>query len=117
MAWYSSLPSKIQHTHFSKEEQELLAGNRKTIILDPADEALFRLGLSCDPASEDLDSDSESVDDEPSIRQPPPEQDHDTTDSAAETDGEESCFPWHVEEDGPGMEPDLDEYHAAVARI
>lgn len=42
--WFHSLPPKIQQTHFSKEERTVLRqGLRNTVILDAADEALYRL--------------------------------------------------------------------------
>ncbi|KAL1883503.1 hypothetical protein Plec18167_002507 [Paecilomyces lecythidis] len=42
--WFHSLPPKIQQKHFSKEERIFLRqGYRNTVILDAADEALYRL--------------------------------------------------------------------------
>lgn len=42
--WFSSLPQKIQQRQFTREEQVLFAGNRDLVILDAADEALYKLG-------------------------------------------------------------------------
>lgn len=42
--WFSSLPLKVQQHHFTPEEQLLLAGNRDLVMLDAADEALYRRG-------------------------------------------------------------------------
>ncbi|KAL9621010.1 MAG: hypothetical protein Q9160_004528 [Pyrenula sp. 1 TL-2023] len=42
--WFSSLPPKIQRKHFTQEEQDRLTRNRDDVILDAADEKLYRLG-------------------------------------------------------------------------
>jgi hypothetical protein len=44
--WFLSLPDKVRRNHFSIEEQSILAGrlNCESVILDAADEVLYRLG-------------------------------------------------------------------------
>ncbi|KAI9776594.1 MAG: hypothetical protein M1839_009498 [Geoglossum umbratile] len=42
--WFLELPETIRRKHFTREEQVLLAGRCESIILDPADEALYKLG-------------------------------------------------------------------------
>ncbi|CZT45475.1 uncharacterized protein RSE6_05789 [Rhynchosporium secalis] len=42
-SWFLTLPDKIKNKHFSREEQVLLAGRlRGSVILDAADEAVFK---------------------------------------------------------------------------
>ncbi|KAI9847207.1 MAG: hypothetical protein M1837_003071 [Sclerophora amabilis] len=65
--WYLSLPEKIRRKHFTPEEQLKLAGTCQTVILDAADEALYRLGrhsnrslhsIADSPIREDFSPDS-----------------------------------------------------------
>ncbi|KFL60781.1 uncharacterized protein TERG_11802 [Trichophyton rubrum CBS 118892] len=42
--WFQSLPPKVQQRHFSVEEQTRLGGWRSSIILDAADQALYKFG-------------------------------------------------------------------------
>ena len=55
-----SLPKKIQRKHFTQEEQVLLANNRDTIILDAADEKLYRLGQKSNNSSPSMHSSAQS---------------------------------------------------------
>lgn len=42
--WFLELPKNIQRKHFSKEERILLANKCESIIVDAADETLYRMG-------------------------------------------------------------------------
>ncbi|MCJ1474346.1 hypothetical protein MMC13_003004 [Lambiella insularis] len=42
--WYQRLPDTVRRKQFTVEEQLLLAGKSETVILDAADEAVYRLG-------------------------------------------------------------------------
>ncbi|KAL8731118.1 MAG: hypothetical protein Q9166_003646 [cf. Caloplaca sp. 2 TL-2023] len=42
--WFQRLPDKVQQKHFTKEEQQVLAGHRASFILDAADEVVLRVG-------------------------------------------------------------------------
>ena len=111
--WFRSLPSKIQQTHFSREEQVLFASTRNNIILDAADESLLRrrqhvhtcpddeLSPHTPGSSENLDMPAAGTADTPPI------------DSAVDMDdGLFSSFRWM--EDEEELDLSLDEYHAAI---
>jgi len=111
--WFWSLPSKIQQTHFSREEQILFAGTRDSIILDAADESLLRLRQQLDRCSDDM-----------SI--PPASRSRETVETQSNTfestsidttintdDGLFSGFRW--DDDKDELDLSLDEYHAAIA--
>lgn len=42
--WFSRLPEKVKRGQFTVEEQILLTGRQNTVILDAADERLYKLG-------------------------------------------------------------------------
>ena len=111
--WFWSLPSKIQQTHFSREEQVLFSGTRDSIILDAADESLLRLrqhltACSDDVSVPDTSSSKKSFDVPTTTLESPP------IDSAVDMgDGLFSGFHWDDEKEE--LDLSLDEYHAAIA--
>ena len=42
--WFHKLPDKVQRKQFTREEQRILAVRRESVILDAADEVLYKLG-------------------------------------------------------------------------
>jgi hypothetical protein len=107
-----SLPSKIQQSHFSREEQVLFAGTSAGIILDAADESLLRLRQQVNTCSDDVPFPDTFCGRE-TVEMPfsgTPDQ----IDSAVDMDdGLFSGFRWNEEEDE--LDLSLDEYHAAIA--
>ena len=110
--WFSSLPQKIQQCQFTREEQALFAGNRDILILDAADEALYRSGRQPDTALRSLRTDTTFHHGHNK---------NNLTDSAAEplvdsaADMDESfyaSFRWLDEDDD--LDLTLDDYHSAV---
>ncbi|KAG0124703.1 hypothetical protein HOY82DRAFT_180437 [Tuber indicum] len=54
--WYLELPETIRRKHFSKEERFLLATKCESIIVDAADEAIYRMGRHANHSLDTLDS-------------------------------------------------------------
>lgn len=54
--WFRSLPPKVQQQHFSAEERAHLGNWRTTVILDAADEALYKLGCQADVSRDSISS-------------------------------------------------------------
>lgn len=54
--WFASLPPKIQRKHFTQEEQNRLTRKRDDIILDAADEKLYRLGQHANQSTRSVPS-------------------------------------------------------------
>jgi len=116
--WFHSLPPKIQQTHFSREEQIFFhhGGRCGSVILDAADEVLYRLdhqrqaGLSprASPSEAMLMSSSSFIANSESSDDP--------VDSAVDMgESRESfydSFRW-LDEDGD-LDLSLDDYHAHV---
>ena len=111
--WFWSLPSKIQQTHFSREEQVLFAGTRDSTILDAADESLLRLRQQLDRCSDEISippasRSREAVEMQPNTFESTP---IDTTVNM--NDGLFSGFRW--DDDKDELDLSLDEYHTAIA--
>jgi len=111
--WFWSLPSKIQQTHFSREEQILFAGARDSIILDAADESLLRLRQQLDRYSDDMSIPPASRSRE-TVEMPRNTFESTSIDTTINTDdGLFSGFRW--DDDKDELDLSLDEYHAAIA--
>ena len=115
--WFLSLPSKIQRKHFTREEQVLLAGNQDTIILDAADEKLYRLGnrVPAPQRSWDSLSDSPTIPSNSSWAFSDEDDEEAIIDSAV--DMEESGydgFRWLDDDDD--LDLSLDDYHTHIAQ-
>ncbi|PUU76388.1 hypothetical protein B9Z19DRAFT_1115894 [Tuber borchii] len=54
--WYLELPETIRRKHFSREERILLATKCESIIVDAADEAIYRMGRHANRSLDTLDS-------------------------------------------------------------
>lgn len=108
-----SLPSKIQQSHFSREEQIILAGTLDTVILDAADETLVRLSQQDGTTVEILRSETLSQDDEMQEAPRMAEGNNPETSGLSVEDGMFSNFYWGEERDR--LDLSLDEYHAAIA--
>jgi hypothetical protein len=113
--WFSSLPEKIQQRQFTREEQVLFAGNRDVVILDAADEALYRLGRQPNTSMGSLRTD-------PTYQSGQNKNNDSKTHSAAEpsidsavdmSDSFYDSFRWLDEDDD--LDLTLDDYHNAVA--
>jgi hypothetical protein len=110
-AFYESLPPTLRSKLFSREEQVLLASNRGSVIVDSADEVLYKRGYQTRPSAQVL----------PSAQSLPLFQDLDTTeketlDDDAQMDHSEfEGFRWL---DTPDEELDLtlDDYHIAITQ-
>ncbi|RPA98052.1 hypothetical protein L873DRAFT_1067240 [Choiromyces venosus 120613-1] len=59
--WYLELPETIRRKHFSREERILLATKCESIIVDAADEAIYRMGRHANRSLDTLDSHRSSV--------------------------------------------------------
>ncbi len=114
--WFSSLPQKIQQRQFTREEQVLFAGTRDVVILDAADEALYRLGrqpnnsirtLRTDATYQSGQNNNRSKDLPNSSAEPPAHSAVDMDDTFYDT------FRWLDEDDD--LDLTLDNYHHAVA--
>ncbi|EER28701.1 hypothetical protein CPC735_039650 [Coccidioides posadasii C735 delta SOWgp] len=59
--WFRSLPPKVQQQHFSIEERACFGSWRSSLILDAADQALYKLGCQARVSSESILSSVPSV--------------------------------------------------------
>ena len=104
-SWFLTLPAKVQRRHFSREEQVLYAAAGEEIILDAADEALYKVNRTAPRSMLSIDSyDSHrtswlcEVDDADTM----------TVDLGEEA---EDSFRWMEEDDGLDLRLKLDDYH------
>ena len=121
--WYASLPDKIKKRQFSREEQLVLARHlRASVILDAADEAVYKIGrrasrlptpeaatptLSSRPSMESFQSERDAPQEQEQQQQPrPPIMSGDVPQSFYET------FRWLDEEEDLDLRLFLDDYHA-----
>ena len=103
--WFLRLPDKVRRKHFTKEEQALLAGRCESVILDAADEALYKLGgqnanrsIPSLPSFSSSQSSSESI------------QVEELVDSAVDMDDSVlESFRWMDEDED--LDLTLDDYH------
>jgi hypothetical protein len=58
--WFLELPETVQRKHFSKEERILLANKCESVIVDAADETLYRMGRRSTNRERSLSIDSTS---------------------------------------------------------
>jgi hypothetical protein len=111
--WFWSLPSKIQQTHFSREEQVLFAGFRDSTILDAADEPLRRLRQQLDRRSDELSLPPASRGRGRIEMQPYTFESTSMDTTVNMNDGLFSGFRW--DDDKDELDLSLDDYHAAIA--
>src|SRR5690606_31601361 len=52
--WFITLPEAVKRKHFTPQEREILEGRCSFIMLDAADESLFRLGHKRNDSSESI---------------------------------------------------------------
>ena len=111
-AFYANLPDKIKRRHLTDEEQFIVARHRQSVILDPADEAIYRIGrrasrvLSPDELALSFLS-SENMDHQGSSK-PEPEGAISTADSFYDS------FRWLEEDDDLDLRLALDDYHENI---
>ncbi|KAK3936074.1 hypothetical protein QBC46DRAFT_270373 [Diplogelasinospora grovesii] len=114
---YASLPDKIKRKDYTREEQVVLARRlRASVILDAADEAIYKLNRRASTKqapgievwSPSLSSRRNSMDSHGSIRRPPSQADNskDVPQSFYES------FRWLDEEEDLDLRLFLDDYHA-----
>lgn len=116
-----NLPEAIKRKHFTREEQILLAGEYESIIVDAADEALYRL-KTANRSNQSMASNSSQEEDprdrrkeeedevEMEKRQDEPEAE---TPSSPQTPGWNQSFAWT---DPPApLDLKLDDYHRTLA--
>ncbi|KAL9109141.1 MAG: hypothetical protein Q9227_006232 [Pyrenula ochraceoflavens] len=115
--WFQSLPKKIQRRHFTREEQILLANKRDTVMLDAADEKLYKLGQKANRSICSMHSMASSrgtqspkvlaeTAEEPTEVAKEPAEAHDTL---------RDEFRWL--EDEEDLDLRLDDYHAHIAQV
>ncbi|OJD19791.1 hypothetical protein AJ78_00291 [Emergomyces pasteurianus Ep9510] len=109
--WYRSLPTKVQQQHFSREEQDRLAGWRSSIIFDSADRALYKLGQQERKSFESVSSLPTSTKFPDSISMAPSAR---AADSAIDLDDTlYDSLRWLDEEEEIDLR--LDDYHSHIA--
>jgi hypothetical protein len=116
--WFLDLPETIRRKHFTREEQILLAGRCESVILDPADEALYKFGRKINPSFTSVVSTptsgffKESFDESfvDSFERPRRNPSLEMNDTFRES------FRWMDEEDDLDLSLRLDDYHAFVEK-
>ncbi|KAL2070577.1 hypothetical protein VTL71DRAFT_13603 [Oculimacula yallundae] len=112
-SWFLTLPEKIKNKQFSREEQVLLAGRlRESVILDAADEAIYKASQRA----------SRNVAVAPLFDESPPGTPRSSTDSPRSNIQQENTsnmsaqmyesFRWMDEEQDLDLKLVLDDYHA-----
>jgi hypothetical protein len=119
-SFYANLPDKIKRRHLTAEEQIIVArhGQRKSVILDPADEAIYRIGRRASRilTQDDLDlafaspapSSSASSMDSRRSEQDGPHPDKEVADAFYDS------FRWLEEDEDLDLRLFLDDYHASI---
>lgn len=103
--WYLELPETIRRKHFSRDERTLLATKCESIIVDAADEAIYRMGRHANQSLDTLNSQRTSI--------------ADSTESSCDVEAlncvEEirKSFRW-LDEDG-ALDLRLDEYYSPAS--
>ncbi|RDW84652.1 hypothetical protein BP6252_02242 [Coleophoma cylindrospora] len=105
-SWFLSLPEKVREKQFTREEQVILAGRlRESVILDAADEAIYKASRR---ASRHLAS----------IEDPKPFLDRDSMDMERDVDSISGSilesFRWMDDEQDLDLSLNLDDYHANI---
>lgn len=110
-SWFLTLPDKIKQRHFTPEEQEILSGRlREGVILDAADEALYKASRRASrnltpPSNNNIEPNQSSR-----IMGRLEEEESSLDKSMAETMHE--SFRWMDEEEDLDLKLVLDDYHA-----
>ena len=116
---FASLPEKIKKKHFTREEQSVLTRQlRASVILDAADEAVYKLGRRASRQHLDVPSDVDLV-----APSPPTQRDHSMESLRSRHIADEGrngsvpesfydTFRWLDEEEDLDLRLFLDDYHA-----
>ena len=111
--WFLNLPDKVRRNNFTIEEQYALGGRRDSVILDAADEALYRLGgRYANRSTPSLRSSSCSSRSSITSIYTAPEE---PIESAVNMNHEEMKDTFRWLDDGEDLDLTLDDYHAHVA--
>lgn len=120
---FAGLPDKIKQRHFTREQQSVLARQLRTsVILDAADEAIYKVGrrasrqqlnvspdTDVEPATPSLSSERDSMDSRDAARQ--------VSNTKKDTNVLETfydSFRWMDEDDDLDLRLFLDDYHASL---
>jgi hypothetical protein len=117
LRWFSNLPDKIEKRQFTREEQVVLASQfRASVILEAADEVIYKIGRRASTQDIDIDIDSDtpsltsirnSMDSHESRRQPP-----EPTGPSVLPSSFYDTFRWLDDEEDLDLRLFLDDYHA-----
>jgi len=110
-SWYLTLPEKIKKKQFTREEQVILAGRlRESVILDAADEAIYKKSRR---ASKNVSNLSPVTDYSPSPDWPSPMSEEQMASGEGTMDQSlYESFRWMDEEQDLDLKLVLDDYHA-----
>lgn len=105
--WFLNLPETVKRKQFTREERSLLEGRCQSVIMDAADETLFRMGTQANRSCGTLDSSTSTVSQRTTADPPSP------TDAFANNDlfDWRTSFRWLEEGDDLDLRLNLEEFH------
>ena len=102
--WFLSLPETVKRKNFTQEERKLLEARCQTVIMDAADESIFRMGGQANRSCGTLDSSSSTVSHKTAADPPSPSDDVDLFDWR-------NSFRWLDEGDDLDLRLNIEEFH------
>ncbi|KAF8455657.1 hypothetical protein BGX38DRAFT_1266936 [Terfezia claveryi] len=105
--WFLNLPETVKRKHFTREERLLLEGRCQSVIMDAADETIFRMGNQANRSCGTLDSSTSTVSQRTTADPPSP------SDVYAKNDLSDwrTSFRWLDEGDDLDLRLNIEEFH------
>ena len=102
--WFLSLPETVKRKNFTPEERKILEARCQTVIMDAADESIFRMGNQANRSCGTLDSSTSTVSHRTAADPPSPSDDVDLFDWR-------NSFRWLDEGDDLDLRLNIEELH------
>ncbi|KAF8467748.1 hypothetical protein BDZ91DRAFT_771890 [Kalaharituber pfeilii] len=105
--WFLNLPETIKRKHFTLEERVLLEGRCQSVIMDAADETIYRMGHQANKSCDTLDSSLSTISQRTTVEPPSPMD----LFASKEMFDWRSSFRWLDEGDDLDLRLNLEEFH------